>query len=437
MFNYARSDTHFLLYIYDSMRNELLDRSDPSRPQGDLVDSVLQHSKREALQRYENPLYDIEGGSGPVGWYNILKFNPALFNKQQFAVFRAVHRWRDDIARQEDEATYSIMSKQVLLKISTNIPTNKPALFGSSGPITSYMKQNLDSLLKTINEARLAGEAGPDSREMMQKLAPLHVKHYAGNSTAEVGVLANSGAAVPGQTTRSGLPAKSDRSQLWGSTTDFGSVVLCKAPLITQPESLRLVLPLPQLTAEVFGSADTQMVPETEKTEPGARAEHQFVKNREVKKDEVFVVKQVGGPRKRKAMDMYDSTPDGDGRGPFTNDQAEAEEVDISFAVDDPERIAKDKAERRAQRKAQKRLQKDQQKQDEGQHAKGNATNIGEDTIQPFDYASAPSVLHAKRENGNQRRLEPINPYAKSMDAPKGMPKAKKGSAGKSFTYKS
>lgn len=37
MFFYARSDTHFLLYIYDMIRNELVEKSDRSTPETDLI----------------------------------------------------------------------------------------------------------------------------------------------------------------------------------------------------------------------------------------------------------------------------------------------------------------------------------------------------------------------------------------------------------------
>ena len=41
MFYYARSDTHFLLYIYDHLRNELAELSAANHPDGKPIDRVI------------------------------------------------------------------------------------------------------------------------------------------------------------------------------------------------------------------------------------------------------------------------------------------------------------------------------------------------------------------------------------------------------------
>ena len=141
MFGYARSDTHFLLYIYDNMRNELLDRSTGSPEVGDLIKIVMDRSKEEALQRYERPFYDIQRGSGPMGWYNMLCRTPGLFTREQFAVFRAVHQWRDQVAREEDESVHVIMPKHVLYNLAKELPGDMPSLLGSSHPMSNSFRK--------------------------------------------------------------------------------------------------------------------------------------------------------------------------------------------------------------------------------------------------------------------------------------------------------
>ena len=67
---------------------------------------------------YEKEVYDAEGGSGPGGWDGLArKWNKMAFMagstiaeidsalKVQCAVYRAVHAWRDKVAREEDEST--------------------------------------------------------------------------------------------------------------------------------------------------------------------------------------------------------------------------------------------------------------------------------------------------------------------------------------------
>ncbi|EEB98526.1 hypothetical protein MPER_01947 [Moniliophthora perniciosa FA553] len=83
MVEYARSDTHFLLYIYDSLRNALLDRARSQSTSGDmnmaasssnvdplhtLIKNVLSRSEDTALRVYEKEYYDAESENGSVGW---------------------------------------------------------------------------------------------------------------------------------------------------------------------------------------------------------------------------------------------------------------------------------------------------------------------------------------------------------------------------------
>jgi exosome complex exonuclease RRP6 len=86
MFFYARADTHFLLYIYDNMRNELIDRSKPEIPEENRIEIVLQKSKETSLLRYERQVYHADTGKGPGGWYTLIMKSPALFNNEQYQI---------------------------------------------------------------------------------------------------------------------------------------------------------------------------------------------------------------------------------------------------------------------------------------------------------------------------------------------------------------
>ena len=92
MLYYARSDTHYLLFIYDNLRNALLDLSasraqsrsqspnasgphssrgsTPARanPNHTFLREVLSRSEETAMRVYEREGYDAETGLGPGGW---------------------------------------------------------------------------------------------------------------------------------------------------------------------------------------------------------------------------------------------------------------------------------------------------------------------------------------------------------------------------------
>ena len=120
MLTYARSDTHFLLYIYDMLRLSLIERSDEAgaltntKQDFRLIHAVLTRSARTALRLYATEIYDAEGGTGSSGWDTLArKWNKVALVASlaqvrgmgsQAAVYKAVHLWREDIAREEDES---------------------------------------------------------------------------------------------------------------------------------------------------------------------------------------------------------------------------------------------------------------------------------------------------------------------------------------------
>jgi exosome complex exonuclease RRP6 len=75
------------------------------------VREVLTRSEETALRVYNQEPYDFETGSGSMGWDNLAKKwnKPTLYASArpslQKEVFRAVHAWRDKVAREEDEST--------------------------------------------------------------------------------------------------------------------------------------------------------------------------------------------------------------------------------------------------------------------------------------------------------------------------------------------
>jgi exosome complex exonuclease RRP6 len=130
MFYYARSDTHYLLYIYDMMRNELIQKS---TPEDNYIEHLLERSKETSLRRYEKFVYDAEGGQGAFGWFNpLMKQSSGNFTREQFAVFRAAHKWRDELARREDESPAFIMANGALFDIARRLPPDPKALHSIS-----------------------------------------------------------------------------------------------------------------------------------------------------------------------------------------------------------------------------------------------------------------------------------------------------------------
>ena len=450
MFNYARSDTHFLLYIYDNLRNELIENSNTADPEGDLIESVLEHSKEEALQRYEIPIYDAQRGLGASGWYHMLSRNPALFSREQFAVFKAIHQWRDDVARQEDESVHYIMSKNALFNIAREMPLDMPSLLGCSHPMSPIFRRRMKELLGLVKEAKEMGTSGREMKEELADLSQFVRPYYAvrpRKNRADQGA-ADTAPAKEEERAPEGLIlndrlARADNSEFWGSTIHKPS----KSPRGPEVQmyngNLRLALPLPQLSAQIFEDSKSTRTAATEvtRTDASARAEHRYIKDRGVKEDDVFVVKQAGGSRKRKAADLINAPePISPKLGDGTTEEADGDagEMDVQRSksnVDDQIEVNKQPQTTAAQ-KHLRRMEKKRLKREKSlREAAGVASNQEYGELEAFDYSNAQSLLHASRENGNDMKGG-VNPYNKSRDAPKGMRKTKKDVGGRSLTFK-
>ncbi|KAF5392913.1 hypothetical protein D9757_001048 [Collybiopsis confluens] len=185
MLDYARSDTHFLLYIYDNLRNALLDRALSSQkqtfdddseipssshfasypPAQRLVREVLAKSEETALRVYEKEYYDVEGGTGGNGWdtmarkwnkvnlYGGSSTNEVGIPGMQKTVYRKVHGWREKVAREEDESTRYVLPNHYVFQLADQPPADMPAMLRIFHFVPPVLKRRAKELLDVIREA--------------------------------------------------------------------------------------------------------------------------------------------------------------------------------------------------------------------------------------------------------------------------------------------
>jgi len=216
MLAYARSDTHFLLYIYDMLRLSLIERSSTEPTTTDetgpltntkhahhacgLIRGVLTRSVRTALRLYETEVYDAESGTGSSGWDTLarkwnkvgLVASPAQergteVQGLQATVYKVVHRWREDVAREEDESIRFVfpdssspllltegsfryvLPTHYLFLLAERVPTTVPdllSLFGGprgvNGSVPPVLKRRTGELVGVIKGA-VEGTKGASS----------------------------------------------------------------------------------------------------------------------------------------------------------------------------------------------------------------------------------------------------------------------------------
>ncbi|KAJ2988210.1 hypothetical protein NUW58_g4099 [Xylaria curta] len=458
MFYYARSDTHYLLYIYDHLRNELLSSSGPDTPADHLLRHVLVKSNETALRRHESSTYDAEAGQGPFGWFNMLvRQSTGKFTKEQFSVFRAVHQWRDNMARKEDESPLFIMNNATVFDIARRLPPDPKALHSLLDSGSFVAKREVSSLFEIITDAIAKGANGPSVAEVIR-----------GNAPTTMGI---------GEVARTVLPKLKDRtkdaidikdlishvSQLWGNVPI--SSRWDSQNLTSPPKQRRFELPWARFvrSAEMADSTnsdpsqDVIMLENISTEHPQSLASEEVTNGNLAPEDSEFTLK-AGVKRK---VPEPESSSESDGESGSDPEKHESTELgskttsgidDEEIAVpDDSEEEKKDRKAKKAEKKALKLARREAEKRERKNRKKaeklarknqvsGTASKEeADESDEPFDYSKAKSVLKAEKSaatNTSGTRKARFNPYALTAEGPKPARRLHGEKAGKSATFK-
>lgn len=142
---YARQDTHYLLYIYDLMRQDLLKAS---HGQPNLLLNAYQFSTEVCKRRYVKPRIL------PESYMELYRKSKRTFDNRQLHAFRELYAWRDKMARQEDESCVYVLPNHMLLQIADNLPREIQGILACCNPIPPMVRQNLHVLHQYILRAR-------------------------------------------------------------------------------------------------------------------------------------------------------------------------------------------------------------------------------------------------------------------------------------------
>lgn len=463
LLDYARADTHYLLNIYDNLRNMLLDES---TPQNNMLDYVLRESQKVALQIYVNPVYDAETGRGPAGWLALLGQRSTRFSNEQFAVFRAIHAWRDNKARDTDEGIQNVLPNRFLWQIAENMPTS-PYNFsqccrgGSNKPVMD----NVVELVDVVKQAKAQGKTGKSMQEFfgpqngdafVAGSVPRRSRHltWRKEETTISGVAAalqqlnadKETQAVTGSSdydrpVEEPVAVRSVTSLLWGNVSlQYPQL----APEISSAlTALASILPIPSSSGALEDDENSQVAlssppnPLVDRN-PAASA----VSEVENQASAVFTLNELSRSKKRKASDaLLDNPPaiqtrELNGVGTPTSTASTPQTPTSASASPSsnrpPDSVIKTRRASKRQAKAEKQAL---------QLAKAQAESAAQAATQPFDYASAASLLNpsssdqGEKESGAKR----MNPFQKVLDTSTGARQNRMGKelAGKSMTFKS
>ncbi|CAF0798614.1 unnamed protein product [Rotaria sp. Silwood1] len=139
---YAREDTHYLLYIYDLLRNRLIEKN----PQ--FLKTVYEKSKIICQKLYKKPYFDDNA------YQNIYLKSRKTFNIRQLAALKSLYYWRDKIARHEDESTGYVLPNHMLLQISEILPREPQGVRACCNPVPLLVQHNLHDIHQIILHVR-------------------------------------------------------------------------------------------------------------------------------------------------------------------------------------------------------------------------------------------------------------------------------------------
>uniref|UniRef100_A0A1I7UFZ8 Exosome complex component 10 homolog n=2 Tax=Caenorhabditis tropicalis TaxID=1561998 RepID=A0A1I7UFZ8_9PELO len=141
MVMYAREDTHYLLFAYDSLR-ELLLKQDAK-----LLSDVYSECRDLCIRPYKKPVFN------PKGFMTEIKFRFTLNSRQDFAL-TSLYRWRDVIARTEDESPQFVLPNHMLLALAETLPRDTGGIYACCNPLPHFVKQHTGDIYKIMMEAR-------------------------------------------------------------------------------------------------------------------------------------------------------------------------------------------------------------------------------------------------------------------------------------------
>ncbi|AMD20150.1 HCL001Cp [Eremothecium sinecaudum] len=149
MVEYARADTHFLLNIYDQLRNSLIKENK--------LAEVLNESRNVSKRRFEYTKFGPRKTSknvyltiAPEAWRQLqVQYN---IPSTKEPLLRSLFEWRDLVARNEDESPRYIMPNQLLVSLVALAPTDITGVLTASNYITDHVRANAKELSNLIKE---------------------------------------------------------------------------------------------------------------------------------------------------------------------------------------------------------------------------------------------------------------------------------------------
>lgn len=146
MRKYAREDTHYLLYIYDRIRQDIVKTALEKKASPEsYLKSVLNSSKEVTLKTYQKPATKNDA------YYASLSRFQQIWSRQKVQIFKNLWKWRETLARQIDENPRYILPQNVFIKLIEDQPKTVTQLLKNFKNLISAVHSNADTLIEVLN----------------------------------------------------------------------------------------------------------------------------------------------------------------------------------------------------------------------------------------------------------------------------------------------
>lgn len=159
---YARLDTHSLLYVFDVMRNELLERG--------LLRAVRQRSLNVSAIRYVKPLFHAQQAEALLR----RRVQTRPLNETQLRVLECLLVWRESVARQRDESVLFVLSNRDAEELARASPLDRLAVLAFETHRLSLLAEYADDVALVVREARDADSLVDAVARLGEHLVPLY-----------------------------------------------------------------------------------------------------------------------------------------------------------------------------------------------------------------------------------------------------------------------
>ncbi|KAL0851679.1 hypothetical protein ABMA28_000012 [Loxostege sticticalis] len=142
---YARTDTHYLLYVWRRMKAELLARA-AGQPR--LLLAVFEASRQLCGATYNKETIREDSH------LQLYVRSRKQFNSQQMAALKLLYKWRDAHARELDESTTYLLPNHMLMALAETLPREVQGVNACCSPTPPFVKQHLLTIHRMLLSCR-------------------------------------------------------------------------------------------------------------------------------------------------------------------------------------------------------------------------------------------------------------------------------------------